>query len=287
MLTSSYLHAVGIILLPWLLRSGWNLLRRRPSKTDGEAPPDKQDMKQTIAQFIIVLGILYNIVLAIFFQPPNIVLALGLDAYAPTFLLRNTAREEAPQYWTYFTGVAPASIWQYSSLTNSGDTHNIEDHPEWVSIYSKMKTRASRQIYHTFGHDALLNCSFCQDRNDYIMYMLPDVILQYCLTAGLIGIISLIQRKRSWRTYGSIILAIPLIAELVSFYTSQGDTVDFLGFEVQYYCWASHIGRHVLFAGVLVLTLLIDTDNTRTYPEVIENVRKIQEFMIHRVRLMQ
>lgn len=82
------------------------------------------------------------------------------------------------------------------------------------TLYDRLKSPASRQLYLTAGHNAFMHCSWCKEDVDFLMYAAPDVMAAYVYFFIVVGLGSMSSRKIGWRNYAATILAVTMSVDL-------------------------------------------------------------------------
>ena len=82
------------------------------------------------------------------------------------------------------------------------------------NLYEKIRTTKWRRFYGRFGHDAIVNCKWCQDETDYGMYVLSKVCLVYIYALVALGLGTLLWRKETWRFMGVCLVSVPFMIDV-------------------------------------------------------------------------
>ncbi|KAG8997409.1 hypothetical protein FRB94_007686 [Tulasnella sp. JGI-2019a] len=79
-------------------------------------------------------------------------------------------------------------------------TQDLPSHLEF--LLSRLQSFDARTYYVRFGHHVVTTCTWCQSYNDYVLYYIVNVTLEYLRTSMLVTIMTMKgSGKRKWRTW--------------------------------------------------------------------------------------
>ncbi|KII91316.1 hypothetical protein PLICRDRAFT_38060 [Plicaturopsis crispa FD-325 SS-3] len=86
------------------------------------------------------------------------------------------------------------------------------------ALLSKLASFDVRQHYVRYGHPTILACSWCVTATDYMLFYIPQPLLQYVRTAAVVGVVS-----HTWRPWGTAVLIAAALLEGYWIMTVQFD----------------------------------------------------------------
>ncbi|KAJ3331009.1 hypothetical protein HDU76_004313 [Blyttiomyces sp. JEL0837] len=192
-------------------------------------------------------------------QPLNVLSAWDIKPNTPTYVTRRNFRDWMTRaYPGWVEGVTTSSGPGSSSFSEQ----DLIKMASFESLYESLKSQESRLYYFKFGHNAFTQCTWCKEGMDYSYYVIPEVVLSYCLMAMCLGIATMTFRKSPWRLYGTILLVagvgyeiyLILISSLDSYVQawseSMGSSPTFWDHIALYRC--------IAFAGLAGVVCLVD-----------------------------
>ncbi|KAF9111278.1 hypothetical protein BGX27_005142 [Mortierella sp. AM989] len=279
MLDSSIIQVLIVLGFPYAIRAVRSFFAKAPppsplqrltNKHAGNAPPKPSQWNRFV---FVVLGLtaiyhLYNIV---FYSPPNIFRTLSLPADCPNFILHQSWKEHAKIDSTFMTKF-----------------------PE--SMREKFKALENRLIYHIYGQDAFLNCDYCDEPGDYLLYLFPEALFSYVGMGAILGMATTqTSHLNKYRTWGSALLAIIAALEYGAY--QKGSDVASLTSLVKQERWlvgfrGAHLLRHGALAMMSIVIIgLLHRASRSTGPrgevEILNDLCQAQEAMIQRHRALQ
>ena len=101
-----------------------------------------------------------------------------------------------------------------------------ETHPLLELLLQKLSRLDGRYLYSRYGHQAMINCVWCTDSGDYLVFSLPSILSRYVLGAVLLGLMSLVsvggveasRRAKAWRGWMGWALAGGAVGECAARY---------------------------------------------------------------------
>jgi hypothetical protein len=95
---------------------------------------------------------------------------------------------------------------EYEGWTDGGvpdprwDDDTILKVAQWEKLYLSLKgSTSSRRVYQSVGHVAYLECEWCKERTDYLLYLTPIVLASYVMYMIVIGVATSTWRKEAYR----------------------------------------------------------------------------------------
>ncbi|KAL1918729.1 uncharacterized protein VTP21DRAFT_2751 [Calcarisporiella thermophila] len=230
--------------LPWLISKGIQYFRGRPKSAQRRRELTRADR---CVSLMLILAALYELTCAFIWMPHNIFLEHGL----------------------------PLNI-HYDVL--------LKRAPEYASILERLRSMESRINYAQFGHDAIVNCNFCQSTTDYMLYILPLIGFVYVGSAIILGLATITPRKSGWRIYGVIALACAVFIEIYTFSNVDQRTIRNGGGQFLYSMM--HRYRHLALAALFGWLWVFDSSNELTDVELALRISDIQEQVLSRLQTL-
>ncbi len=241
------------ISLPFLIDKGREFMRQR------ELNLQKPKRNKTKFDYFTIILLLSNSLLqtyfAIFLKPPNIYRDNGVPLKMSTSILRTIFMEN-----------------------NNKTTFNDKEQ----TLLKKLESYENRLIYVTYGEEALLECSYCYNLTDYLMFIIPNIAWSYVIMTSILGVTTMLKRKSHWRTYGVIWLVGSGFLELYTFSTvdfSNLDSGEFLYCTIEFY-------RRLSFSILSLAILLFDKIDERNNFEIITDMKRTLETIINRSKAL-
>jgi hypothetical protein len=214
----SSLIQLGLALaLPWLLQQiGSWLKKNKAPKKQIEVPYTRLD---SIVRWTLLAMIVYQLVYAWLWPPPNLLGSMRVGAAAPSFRLRNKVWEYTEKRWT-----------QTEAKQVLGEADVDGQLPYQLErlrlLYKPLKDQPQRVIYLKYGEAAFLTCGWCQDGSDYLLYIFPSIAFDYFVMFAVLMLATETRRKRTWWTWAAVgTVAIGLFVDMVQFASSDEEFV--------------------------------------------------------------
>ncbi|KAF9200810.1 hypothetical protein BGZ49_008950 [Haplosporangium sp. Z 27] len=279
MLDSSIIQLLIIIGFPYAIGAARSFFAKAPppsplqrlnNKHAGNVPQKPNHWNQFM---FVVLGLttlyhLYNVVVS---SPPNIFRTLSLPADCPNFILHQSWKERA--------ALDPTFMIKYPD-----------------SMREKFKAMEYRLLYQTYGQDAFLNCGYCNERGDFMLYLYPEALASYVAMGAILGLATTqTSHLNKYRSWGSAALVFIGVLEYGTY--QKGADFGTLSNMVKQEGWmvgfrGAHLLRHGSFAmlSIVLIGLLHRASHSagpRGEVEILNDLCQAQEAMIQRHRALQ
>ncbi|KAI9026830.1 hypothetical protein DFJ74DRAFT_704265 [Hyaloraphidium curvatum] len=269
---SSLIQLGLAISLPWLLRQLASWLNRKPdAKPKASAPYGRFD---EAVRWVLLATIVYNLVFAWVWTPPNLLASLQVGAGAPSFVLRNAIWEYTEQGW--------GQKWAKQVLGESEVEGVLPAKLERLhTLYGPLKDQGKRVSYLKYGEAAFLGCGWCENDHDYLLNIFPGIALQYVVVFFALIFATEARRKKTWWTWAAVgVVAVGLFVDVTQFASSDE---DFLRDAMNpakagtSATWSSAYSfadrwRRTGFAAICLAVLLIDGSLERTENEIARSI---------------
>ncbi|KAG0010595.1 hypothetical protein BGZ80_001356 [Entomortierella chlamydospora] len=278
MLDSSIIQLLVVLGFPYAIRAVRSFFAKAPPPSplqrlnnkhrNGPPKPSKWNRFVFVILGLTTIYHLYNLVL---YNPPNVFRTLSLPADCPNFILHQSWKEHAALDPTFMT-----------------------KYPD--SMREKFKAMEYRLIYQIYGQDAFLNCDYCNERGDFMLYLYPGAIASYVSMGAILGMAtSQTSHLNKYRSWGSAVLVVIAaleygtyqkgtdVASLTSLLKQEGLLVGSRG---------AHLLRHGSLAmmSIVIIGLLHQASRSagpRGEVEILNDLCQAQEAMIQRHRALQ
>ncbi|RUS25401.1 hypothetical protein BC938DRAFT_472229 [Jimgerdemannia flammicorona] len=237
---------------PYLIRRIQSMFNRQPTAQARPPPPPRpRTLSDRAVTVLLIVTAVYQLY-CVLHQPINLFQLLDVNFEAPPYVLRDLLLGHA-EILLFTTGLTAEEL------------------------LDRLRTTHSRHVIATFGQDALLDCTFCRESGDYMLYVLPGIASTYALVVVVMGLATMTWRKQDLRNYATIFLVSMGVVELYSFMTYTPVMNDRIGF----YQKADKY-RRLAFVALVGALLVFERGNERTDIEVLSDIAREQETLINR-----
>ncbi|KAF9189237.1 hypothetical protein BGZ51_009762 [Haplosporangium sp. Z 767] len=277
MFDSSIIQILVVLGFPYLIRGVRSLFAKAPPPSPLQRQNQKQNPSARISPWnqcmflLLALTGFYHLFYSVFSNPPNVFKTLALPADCPNFILR--------QSWEAHAERDPDFMIRFPD-----------------SLRERFKTHESRLIYQVYGQDALMNCEYCTERSDYLLYLVPEALTSYVSMAVILGLAtSQTSHLNKYRTWGSA--ALVGIALLEYTIINKGSDIGSLQSFVRHEGYPVGIqgGQRLRHGGLAMLAIVLSGllhrsargHGPRDEVEILNDLCQAQEAMIQRHRALQ
>jgi len=256
--------------LPFLLNIYLNNKNRRPEDRI-ERPKTKIDR---IASIALLVGIFYELISLIYFQPPSIFKTLNIPSTSPNWLFQNRYREYlVDTYGQEFASFDPDNI-RPNQLND-----NLEQIRDFAHLFMELKDLEHRATYLKYGEIAYTKCTWCESDGDYLLFNLSRDSLKYIYMLALLGAVTSTTRKGIWRFWSVVLVASVSLVEVFMYLTPQDGNVlkKSLYEQIKY-------NRHGMFIIIMALVWLFDRSDEKTEEELTQEIINRTVAMINRAQ---
>jgi hypothetical protein len=130
-------------------------------------------------------------------------------------------------------------------------------------------------FYSRFGHNAIVNCNWCLDENDFSAFGASETSIDYVFFLFIFGLGTMTPRKIKWRSYVIIgtILGIPLSMDLFSYAASPLELTAAMSKDSQRNLFFTlHSVRNCFFAISLFIIAIWDPKRSHNDADVLQEV---------------
>ncbi|KAJ1648926.1 hypothetical protein IWQ61_009827 [Dispira simplex] len=238
---SNLLVQLGIIAgFPILLR----VVSQFFSKSSGKKSPNIRRREAFGTKDLVVYSLLavtaaWQLYTTVISPPTNIFRTLDVDLKTPQYLLRNRwqkhATERRASLGNGFYPVDrdfPTAFDKASSEFNRHHYSHTTRYGYLDTLVDQLQSKDNRYQYATYGEDAFMGCSWCEDASDRTLYIVPGIALRYLWMALVVIVYSLCNttfspRRQGWRVYLLSLLGVLLLVDIWLFMVSPTDRQDF------------------------------------------------------------
>jgi len=247
-----------------LLMAGLPFLLNLYLENKNRRPEDRIKRPKTnidkLASIALVIGILYEFICLLYFQPPSVFKTLSVSTNSSTWLFRNRYREYiVDTYGQEFASFDPDNI-RPNQLTD-----NIEEIRKFASLCKQLEEPEKRAIYLKFGEVSYTECTWCESDGDYLIFTISRSSMKYIYILALLGAVTSTTRKNIWRFWSVTLVAGVALLEIFMYLTQEETNAlkESLYENVDY-------NRHGLFILIMALIWLFDRSDEknrgRNYP---------------------
>lgn len=266
---NEWVHTIAILAVPWILSKVVSLFSKKKVNPQARKPKPKSRLYYAISASLVVF-VLWQLLHVVILHPENLLSRLDVGVDDPGFILRNKYRD-------YIQDIIGSSAVPGSSLPpSSAQDREARLRDEFDRAYEKLRSKDTRIEYMTYGHDAIVNCQWCRDETDYLMYIFPVVGGSYVLALITIGLATIVKQKQHWRTYALIALSIVAAFECYIFTTSHQFRTETFGSHAAIYDLTDRY-RRSLFIFLTLIIFVFDNNDLWTDYEILDAIMRQQE----------
>lgn len=294
---------IVIIGLPWVVRLILSFLFSDKSKNQTTSQDEALQQQFTAVphhrrqwtQAILLSTLIYCCYYGFYAPSQNIFEKLDLPSGAPNFLIRNQLRaylEENPHLNEPQSGIVIPRMGKINTNTDNIYQNDDEDGvfsvaDQMMAIYELIKSSGNRFSYLTFGEDAFIYCRWCRSDYEYMLYMLPSVLMQYLTFMAVVLLVTeLIPGKRSIRPWIFTIIGSTLMSEIGAYLLPQEYMVELFAEKFPAtHSWLQFF-RYAEFVLFTVL-LWVYENKSITDKHLFQSIMSEQERTYGRLKLLQ
>lgn len=216
-----------IFFLPAILGRAFKLFRELKTRKFTLISWKNQGIYQKVITGIVLIYVIFKLGSISVFGRQNFFQKVNVRLDSPSYIIRNHYRSYL-QSWAEYDSIIKEMT---GALENESELEKFNDHPlysEFLNMQKlseQLKIKEKKNLYSKFGEDAFLNCDYCKNDNDFIMYLTPSAIFEYSLFLILIGLLSSSFSKSNWRNYGLLIALVSFAIEAYAFvFPTQSST---------------------------------------------------------------
>ena len=217
-----------IFFLPTLIGKAFKLIGEFRKTKISILPWKPKRIFDKIVNSVVLIYIIAKLASIFIFGSENFFSKTNCRIDSPSYVIRNHYRT----YLENWAGANPDVANIVKSLENSSDISGYEEesplHKEIFNLKylsEQLKSKEKKNVYSKFGEDAFLHCDYCTNDYDYLMYLSPSALYEYCTFLVLIGALSSNPYKSNWRIYGLFSVFVSLALEVYGLvFASQSST---------------------------------------------------------------
>jgi len=261
-----------------LLMAGLPFILNLYIENKNRRPEDRIKRTKTkidkLASLALVLGILYEFLCLLYFQPPSVFKTLKIPTESPSWFFRNRYREYIVDiYGQEFASFDPDNIRPHQL------TDNIEEIREFANLCKQLEDLEKRAIYLKYGEVTYTECTWCESDGDYLIFTISRSSLKYLYILGLLGAVTSTTPKNIWRFWSVTLVAGVALLEIFMYLTQQEGKVlkESLYENIDY-------NRHGLFILIMALIWIFDRSDEKTEEEITQEITDRTIAMINRTQ---
>lgn len=216
-----------VLFLPYIISKALSFLFKRREKSIYNRTT--YDKVVSLLSLVFVGMLVYSCFVK---QPRNIFEEFNISLEAAGFELRNAFRsycEDRSRIDQEFAKIYTRK----SESENSKEplekkrTSMENEYEELLYLTNEMKSVGQRRIYYKFGHAAFLGCRYCVEESDYLLFVVPSMMLNYVLYLIILGLNSYRTPKKNWTSIGVLAMVILFGCECLMHFESDIVQPDF------------------------------------------------------------
>ncbi|KAJ1960929.1 hypothetical protein IWQ62_004045 [Dispira parvispora] len=239
---STLLISLGIIAgFPMLLRVASQFFSKISDKKNPNIRRREAfGTKDVVVYFLLAVTAVWQIYITFISPPTNIFRTLDVNLKTPQYLLRhrwqNYAAEQRASLGSKFYPVDqdfPTAFDKASPEFNRHHYSHTTLYGYLDTLVDRLQSRDSRYQYATYGEDAFMGCSWCENDSDRTTYIVPGIALRYLWMSLVVIVYSLCNttfspRRKNWQVYLLTLLGVLLLVDIWLFMVSPADRHEFL-----------------------------------------------------------
>lgn len=180
-----------------------------------------QKNSHKLVQAIVLTFVIYKLASVFVFGSENFFSKINARIDSQSYIIRNHYRsylEFLADRDIYFKEIVTASQ-NGLDLSKFQETNEFKEFLTMQTLSEQLKIKEKRNFYSKFGEYSFLNCNYCANDIDFIMFLAPSIVFQYALFLFIIGILSSNSQKCNWRNYGLVLAAVIFACEAYAFFS--------------------------------------------------------------------
>lgn len=223
-----------IFFLPTLIGRAFKLYREFKSIKISVFPWKQKSFYDILIHSIVLIYIVSKLTSIFVFDAENFFSRVSCRIDSPSYVMRNHYRTYVEQWAETNPEIAKIVKLHEHSSDNSGyeDSPLYRDFLNLQLLSEQLKSKEKKAFYSKFGETAFLQCDYCNNDYDYLMFLVPRALYEYSLFLALSGVLSSCVQKSNWRIYGIFSAMITLAMEAYGlFFSKSPDLTSFEPFD--------------------------------------------------------
>ncbi|KNC98157.1 uncharacterized protein SPPG_06561 [Spizellomyces punctatus DAOM BR117] len=266
----SWLNVALWVGLPFLISKAREYFKKTTPR-----PPRPKTSLDTFSTFFLVFVACANILVATI-PSQNLLRDLRVHPESPSFVVRNNFRQ-------YMSAKFPGWTQEGAYDLRQADPATRDRVEELERLYELLKSTDNRRMYLRYGHDAFTKCNWCVEPSDFMIYIVPSLVLSYAMTMVFIGLGTLTWRKTQWRTYGAVALTGIAVVDAYVIFLSEAALVDRHGVSSSLYD-TMYGWRRWSFAALALAAAFIDKKDEWTEADILKDVLAKNQVIYNRAQ---
>lgn len=158
----------------------------------------------------------------------NFYLTIQTRMDSPSYIIRSQYRtyladweNSVPEITTLKTMKAEGK-----DLSEYPDKTLLREFEDMEFLSEQLKMKEKKKLYSKFGEYAFLRCKYCSKDLDYILFLIPGILLEYAIFLVVVGVITSQSFKSKWRGYAIYALVLSILVDVNYFYFYERSGLD-------------------------------------------------------------
>ncbi|ORY06209.1 hypothetical protein K493DRAFT_404114 [Basidiobolus meristosporus CBS 931.73] len=274
-------------ILIWAFKRAISLVEQKRSIGYPKRPVTRAEV---VANYLVLAVVAYQLYYScsLYYSSNDIFRTLGVHPNVPNYQLRNRFRDYAANRSSVDYDFELNSNFKLSDYKNRYEL--VQDPSSFNRMYGLVQLlyiKDNRLTYNKFGEFAFLNCIWCQNPNDYIIFNLPEILGSYILVGITLGFATIFKRKEPRRTYGvTFLLALGIVETSLLIDQQQFHLEDFM-LQFGNFHEVVQIFRRVSFAFLLSLVYLFNNSEDIAPIVLVQRALAMNEVMLYQVQALK
>lgn len=270
----------AVIFLPLLLsKLIWMAMRLRFIISNLKSVR-KRVLKAPVGIVLVLLHFAFSVIRIFFFESENFFSAINARLDSPSYMVRNHYRAFLEQWFENNPTVKELRDLKEGGADLSGFPNQalVKEYELLEFLSEQLKIKEKKEYYCKFGEYAFINCNYCTKPLDYVLFLVPSIILSHIGFLAVVGVLSGTSAKRRWRTYG-IAVSVVLVA-LEAFVYLGDDKIIFDGYDSifgpDFYTIKSEKIiwiRNIVFNAFLLIALIFDLPEDLNLENTVDRIK--------------
>ena len=223
-----------LFFLPSIISRAFKLYRSLSQKNFSILSWKKQKLSHKFSNIVVIIFIVLKLKSLFLSGSENFFSLTHSRIDSPSYIIRNNFRDYI-QRWSEADPLVRKIIESPETLLEDSQYSGKPSFKRFVDLKKlseALKIKEKKIFYVKYGEAAFLNCDYCTADYDYLMFIFPSILIEYCMFLIIAGILSLSYFKSKWRNYSIILVILLFGAETYAFMVQPFSPTTFEPYDV-------------------------------------------------------
>lgn len=179
----------------------------------------KQKLSHKLSNIVAIIFIILKLKNLFISGPENFFSLTNSRIDSPSYMIRNNFRDYV-QSWSEYDPLVRKILEAPEASSEDSQFSAFPVFKRYLNLKrlsEALKIKEKKNFYSKYGESAFLNCDYCTADYDYLMFLVPSILREYCLFLIVSGVLTISYFKSKWRNYSIILSIIVFAAETYAF----------------------------------------------------------------------